>query len=346
MFVHKISGMDNKSTNLSENDIRPDSLLEGQHAAVQKDIDFLMSRIDSFVLVSCPACGATETAPRFEKKGISYVTCLACATFFVNPRPSQAVLEEFYSTSANYAYWNTYIFPASEAARREKIFIPRVDRVLELCNRHGVSSGSLLEVGSGFGTFCEELMSRNVFERVVAIEPTPDLAETCRKRGIEVIESPIEKVSLDAQQHFDVIVSFEVIEHLFSPKEFVAECKRLLKPGGLLIITCPNGKGFDVEVLGTASDTVDHEHLNYFNPASMEVLLAREGLETVESITPGKLDAELVRKKVLSGDMNLDEQPFLKRVLIDEWETLGDLFQSFIVDNLLSSNMLVVARRT
>ncbi len=337
--------MDNKPTGLSENDIRPDVLLEGQRVAVEKDVNFLVSRISAFVPVSCPACDGMEAVPRFKKNQISYVTCTRCQTFFVNPRPPQVVLEEFYSSSANYAYWNKYIFPTTEAARREKIFIPRVDRVLELCARHGVSSGSLLEVGSGFGTFCEELMSRKVFEKVVAIEPTPDLAETCRRRGIEVIESPIEKVSLNNQHLFDVIVSFEVIEHLFSPKDFIAECKRLLKSGGLLIITCPNGNGFDVEVLGAASDTVDHEHLNYFNPRSMKILLEREGFEMIESMTPGKLDAELVRKKVLAGVFSLDEQPFLKRVLMSEWEALGAPFQSFITENHLSSNMLVAARK-
>lgn len=337
--------MNNKSRHLLENDIRPDALLEGQRAAVQKDIDFLRSRIDSFVLVACPACGNAEAVPRFMKNDISYVTCVACETFYVNPRPSPAILEEFYSTSANYAYWNTYIFPASEAARREKIFIPRVDQVLELCVRHGITEGSLLEVGAGFGTFCEELMSRKVFAKVVAIEPTPDLAETCRKRGINVIESPIEKVSLSDEELFDVIVSFEVIEHLFSPQDFIVECKRLLKPGGMLVITCPNGKGFDIEVLGTVSDTVDHEHINYFNPHSMSILLEQEGFEIVESMTPGKLDVELVRKKVLAGDFDISGQPFFEHVLLDEWEILGKPFQTFITENMLSSNMLVAARK-
>jgi SAM-dependent methyltransferase len=141
-----------------------------------------------------------------------------------------------------------------------------------------------------------------------------------------------------------VVASFEVIEHLFAPREFVEHTVRLLRPGGLLMLTCPNGQGFDVEVLGTASNTVDHEHLNYFNPSSLGRLLAGCGLELVESFTPGKLDAELVRNKVLAGEFDLSSQPFLRRVLIDQWQELGAAFQEFLIASGQSSNMWIVAR--
>ena len=55
----------------------------------------------------------------------------------------------------------------------------------------------------------------NEFKRVVGIEPTPDLAQTCRKKGIEVIESPIEKINFETDQLFDVVVNFIA----FTPEE-------------------------------------------------------------------------------------------------------------------------------
>jgi len=184
-----------------------------------------------------------------------------------------------------------------------------------------------------------------VFEKIVAVEPTPDLAETCRERGLNVIEKPIEQIQLDSSELFDVVASFEVIEHLFSPGEFVDNLVNLLKPGGLVITTCPNGKGFDVETLGTVSDTVDHEHLNYFNQGSLTRLLDEAGLEVLESFTPGVLDADLVRNKVLAGEFELSNQPFLNRVLIDEWADAGSAFQNFLVQQGLSSNLWIVARK-
>jgi 2-polyprenyl-3-methyl-5-hydroxy-6-metoxy-1,4-benzoquinol methylase len=330
---------------LTEKDIRPVVFTQAQRVAAVTDTGRFLSRYAEFVHVACPACGADDPHPKFRKNGIDYVECPGCETMYINPRPTPEVLEWFYRGSLNYAHWNKFIFPASEEVRRERIFVPRVDRLLALCRKHGVTTGALLEVGAGFGTFCTEVQRRKVFSRVVAVEPTPDLAQTCRLRGLEVIESPVEQIQLDAALRFDVVASFEVIEHLFAPGDFVRHTVALLKPGGLLMLACPNGKGFDVETLGTMSNTVDHEHLNYFNPASLSRLLASCGLEVLESLTPGRLDAELVRNKVLEGEFDLSGQPFLRKVLIDDWDRLGGGFQEYLAGAGLSSSLWMVARK-
>ena len=330
---------------LNEEDIRPKQLVSGQKIAALTDLGRMLTRISEFVEVDCPACGQRDPQPSFVKNGMSYVRCTHCSTLYVNPRPPPAVLDWFYRESPNYAYWNKYIFPASEAARRSHIFVPRVDRLLEICARYKVQTDALLEVGAGFGTFCSELNSRGVFQRVVGVEPTLDLANTCRSRGLEIIESPIEHVRTEDIGLFDVVASFEVIEHLFNPAEFLAHMVRLIRPGGMLMLTCQNGQGFDIETLGPLSTTVDHEHLNYFNPGSLSGLIKRNGMELIESFTPGKLDAELVRNKVLEGEFSLEDQPFLKKVLIDEWEHHGAAFQDFLVARGMSSNLWVVARK-
>lgn len=330
---------------LTEQDIRPVQLMAKQRIAALTDIGRLLSRYSEFVQVDCPACGANDHVPKFKKNGISYVECKKCQTFYVNPRPTSDVLEWFYRGSLNYTYWNEVIFPASEAARLERIFVPRVDRLLELCRKYKVNTKAILEIGAGFGTFCAEVKRRDVFTRVVAVEPTPDLAKTCRERGLEVLEQPVEQIQLDAAELFDVVASFEVIEHLFAPVDFVGHMTRLLKPGGIMMLACPNGQGFDIETLGTASNTIDHEHLNYFNPESLAGLLAHCGLEMLESFTPGKLDADLVRNKILTGEFDVSKQPLLKKVLVNDWEHLGAPFQEFLVQQGLSSNMWVVARK-
>ena len=105
--------------------------------------------------------------------------------------------------------------------------------------------------------------------------------------------------------------------------------------------------GFDIRLLKNKSDTIDHEHLNYFNPFSMSLLLRNCGYRVLEIFTPGKLDAELVRKKILSGDFVLEkEDEFIKHVLIDKWKEMGNDFQQFLVKNDMSSNMWAVAQKT
>ena len=330
---------------LTESAIRPPEFIENQKKFLRVDLGRLLSRYEEFVFVPCPACGEGEYTAKFEHNGIHYVECESCETLYVNPRPPSDVLGWFYQDSPNYAYWNSVIFPASEEIRRANIFVPRVDRLIELCSKYEVETNSLLEIGSGFGTFCEEVKTRNIFERIVAVEPSANLAKTCRGKGIEVIEKPVEQIQLGSEDLFDVIANFEVIEHLFAPAEFVEAAVRLLKPGGILMLACPNGQGFDVETLGVLSDTVDHEHLNYFNQKSIGILLESAGLEVLESSTPGVLDADLVRNKILSGEFDASNQPFLQKVLVDEWDRLGGPFQHFLVEQGLSSNMWVVARK-
>jgi SAM-dependent methyltransferase len=333
-----------KSPRLREEEIRPDHLRAEQAARFARDIARMLARRSEFVDVSCPACAGADRRLAFRKYELDYVTCTQCATIYITPRPSPAVLEDYYTHSENYAYWNSVIFPASEGVRREKIFRPRVERVVELCERYGVGRDLIVEVGAGFGIFCEEMQKLRRFNRVVGIEPTPDLARTCRDRGIEVVELPVERVDFSAMRA-DVVATFEVIEHLFEPRAFLEQCAKLVKPGGMLVITCPNGRGFDVEVMGPLSDTVDVEHLNYFNPTSLGDLVTRCGFEVLEVSTPGKLDAELVRKKVVAGEFSLTQQPFLHQVLVERWDDLGAAFQTFLADSGLSSHMWLVARR-
>lgn len=337
--------MPSNNERILENEIRPVNLMEKQRKAMAVDIERLKSKRKNFVVVNCPACNSRNYKDKFVKYGMKFVECLECETFFTNPRPTPNILAWLYKYSANYDYWDKYIFPVSENIRREKIVIPRVNLISDICSKFNIKKDSLLEVGAGHGTFCEAILSKKIFKRVVAVEPVVSQAKTCIERGIETINLPIERVKFKRNEFFSAIVNFEVMEHLFSPAKFIISCSNLLKRGGLFIFTLPNGKGFDVSLLGKLSSVVDHEHLNYFNPRSIELLLNRCGLQTVQIITPGKLDAELVRNMIISRKYKISGDSFLKSVLIDNWNKCGSSFQTFLANAGLSSHMLVVARK-
>jgi 2-polyprenyl-3-methyl-5-hydroxy-6-metoxy-1,4-benzoquinol methylase len=329
---------------LSEKELCPEQLLAGQEAAFQRDVERLRARRAEFVSVSCPACQGEDLSPELRKFGFDYVTCRRCRTMFMNPRPSPEIMAAYYADSENYRYWAQYIFPASEASRREKIHRPWLERVLSYCRRYQVPTEVLVEVGAGFGTFCQLARECGRFRRVIAVEPTPEMAEACRRRGVEVLARRIEEVDPGALPPVDVLVSFEVIEHLFSPRRFLAGCARLLRPGGILVLSCPNGQGFDISLLREKSLAIDPEHVNFFNPASLTLLLESQGFQVLQVSTPGRLDAEFVREAALKGDYRLPD-PFLRRVLLEEWERLGWPFQQFLAQHQLSSHMWAVARR-
>ena len=324
-------------------DIRPDHLIRNVARLHAEDTKRLLERRSDFIEIPCPACESITYRVAFEKKGFSFVTCAKCETLFVNPRPTIEMLIEFYSCSRNTKEWNDKIFPVTEDLRRSQIVAPRAKRIVGLCKEHNAETKVIFDVGAGFGTFCEEVNKLAVFDRVVAVEPSHALADTCRCKGIDVIEKPIEEVELDKA---NVITNFELIEHLYWPKDFLLACKKSLHKGGLFILTTPNIKGFDLAVLGKSSDNIGGpEHLNYFHSRSLGHLLQSTGFEVLEALTPGKLDAELVRNKILSGELDVSVHPFLKQVLIDEWKSAGEDFQHFLAENNFSSHLWMVARK-
>lgn len=327
------------------NDIRPTELRALQEQAYARDLERLRKRLAEFVPVACPACGTDRSQPAFEKYGFSFRRCQECRTLYMSPRPTPEVMASYYGNSDNYRFWAEHIFPASETNRREKIHRPMLDYMVAACERYGVARELLVEVGPGFGTFAALAQESGSFASVLAIERTAEMAKACRDRGVEVIERAIEELQPAQVRNADVVVSFEVIEHLFNPAAFLRSVAGLLRRDGLLALTCPNGEGFDTAILGALSGQVDSEHVNLFNPMSLAGLLERSGFDVLEKDTPGRLDAELVRDAVLAGNLDLSGNPFLQRVLIAEWERLGAVFQAFLVANGLSGHLRILARK-
>jgi 2-polyprenyl-3-methyl-5-hydroxy-6-metoxy-1,4-benzoquinol methylase len=330
---------------LRESDLRPANLSAENISAYMRDIERLKARKKEFIAVPCPACDSGGCVAAFEKYEFAFVRCTSCRTLYMTPRPSPGLLADYHATSEGYAFWVKHIYPVSEDIRREKIHKPSLDRVHRLCDRYGLVGGELLEVGPGFGTFADLAAKSGFFQRVTVVEPAKDMAVACRQRGLQVVEKPIELIGQEIGP-VDILVAFEVIEHLFRPKDFLKMCAKLVRVGGIIVLSCPNGMGFDIEVLGPKSSSVDADHINLFNPDSLRSLLRRSGFEAVDITTPGRLDAELVRTAAISGDFDLSSNPFLRRVLLDEWERLGGKFQRFLADNDLSSHMWLAARRT
>jgi 2-polyprenyl-6-hydroxyphenyl methylase / 3-demethylubiquinone-9 3-methyltransferase len=322
--------------------IRPDGAMVGQKAAMQADVDWLASRTAQFVPVACPACGYNDSKYLYEKYSMQHRRCDDCGTQYVSPRPSADLLGQFYGQSSNYRYWAKYIFPQSREARREQMFRPRAELLARYVRERGLGNGMLIEVGAAHGLFCDEVRKLGVFSRIVAIEPTPDLAETCRELGFETIEGPFEHVKLDAVA--DAVANFEVLEHLFDPAAFMQWSRNLLRPGGILFLTCPNIAGFETLMLGRDSDSVDHEHLNLMTPQSLRLLAERCGFANVEVTTPGRLDVEIVRTALARSDSS-DVPDVIKRLVTHPDEAIAQRLQAVLADAGLSSHMCLVAER-
>ena len=141
---------------------------------------------------------------------------------------------------------------------------------------------------------------------------------------------------------FDLAVSFEVIEHLPFPDQFISRAKELLKPGGKLLITTLSGEGYDIKMLGKDHDNVSPpHHINFINPASAVTLFRGCGFRKIQIETPGKLDIDILINRVESFPYLLDD-PLFKKIYYGDKE-LQYAFQNFLAKNFLSSLMWIWA---
>lgn len=331
---------------MKESDIRPQSLFNRYLEISRKDIVRFFSDRSSFVEVPCPACASEGYGFGLEKFGFRYVTCSACGSLYLSPRPTREMINAYYCESESVKFWGTDFFRQTAEARRERIFRPRAQMVEEWVERHGdtLKSEVIVDVGSGYGIFLEEVRTLGVFREVVGIEPAPNLADICERKGFRVIRKRAEEVTPDEVQA-SFATAFEVIEHLYDPEEFMKAIARVLIPGGVFVFTTLTVSGFDVQVLWEHSKSVyPPHHINLISVEGARRLLERIGLEIDEVDTPGELDVDIVVNTIMEKkDIKLPR--FIEQIVKHPHEEVRVNFQQFLKANRLSSHLRGVARR-
>jgi SAM-dependent methyltransferase len=291
--------------------------------------------------LNCPVCASHASKREFDKFGFSYVSCEDCLTLYVNPRPKLDRLEEFYISSDSSRFWIEEFFKPVAEARREKIFLPRAQRVAEMLV--DVSDPVVGDIGAGFGLFLEELKKVNQGIHSVAIEPSSEMAQICRTKNIEVIQCIIEKAEGN-DSRFDFLCSFELFEHLHDPKTMIEGAFRLLKPGGKFLLTTLNGLGFDILMMWKESKSVfPPHHLNLSNPDAVSALLRRVGFEVVQAETPGELDWDIIESNIERESFSADR--FWTYLANCGSEQAKNDLQFWLRKHSLSSHMSIIARK-
>lgn len=326
---------------MKEADIRDRSAFARYLELVRQDIATYFPDPSRFQTVACPACDGSQQAFEFVKSGFPYVTCAACETLFVNPRPAPELLAEFYRAAPSSRYWIDGFFRPVAESRREKIFRPRAQYVARRLGH--CKSGTVADVGAGFALFLEELRNLWPETSLVAIEPSPEMAAIGRAKGFVVEEHTIESLAGHAGR-FQLVTAFELLEHLHEPRLFLKKAFDLLCPGGYLLATTLSGRGFDVQILWERSNSVSPpHHLNFFAPESLAQLVTRTGFVVEEICTPGELDWDIVEGAVLKDGMNVDR--FWRGLARSVDVACKRDLQQWLSRHKLSSHMRILARK-
>lgn len=142
--------------------------------------------------------------------------------------------------------------------------------------------GTLLDVGCGGGRFLKRMQKRGWEVEGSDFDEQATKKVTARY-GIKTHVGDLAQCALTSNS-FDVITMSQTIEHLYTPEATLRECLRILKPGGLLVMTTPNVRSIAASEFGAHWRGWEApRHLHLFSVDSLRQLTQRVGFEIVEA---------------------------------------------------------------
>jgi 2-polyprenyl-3-methyl-5-hydroxy-6-metoxy-1,4-benzoquinol methylase len=187
------------------------------------------------------------------------------------------------------------------------------ERVVEIALRHVAPGARVLELGAGSGALSERLQAAGL--RVTA----SDIANYFELQT-EFVQLDLNDPNFDKAlaSEFDLVTSVEVIEHLENPSAFLRSICRLLKPGGVAILTTPNVenvparlkflRGGEVRAMDkNAPEHVTPIHLDLF----FRKIVPQSGLTLIEHFVHPKNDFPLTGRRYMIPFFRM-LAPFLK----------------------------------
>jgi 2-polyprenyl-3-methyl-5-hydroxy-6-metoxy-1,4-benzoquinol methylase len=229
-------------------------------------------------MIPCDLCGTTDTQRILESPRLDgpLVRCRKCGLYYVGERRSELVFGSGSSAEVvervRDANRNLRNLPLDEEHRLAEL---NAKARLQIIRQYR-PSGKLLEVGCARGDFLR--IAREYFTSF-GVEPNPELAE----EAIRIAPVHQGLIETEPGSNYDVAVSFHVIEHTPSPKQFLAAIARRLRPRGLVVLETPDIDSIPFRILKSRWRQFIPEHYYFFNESTMKKLLEDGGFK-VEKI--------------------------------------------------------------
>ena len=208
---------------------------------------------------NCLICNHSVLQPQNEYVKVHLVKCEKCGFRFSKQIPTEQELINYYNEYGR----DDYLSPLT---------IKRYNEILDTFEKYR-QNNRLLDVGCGIGYFLEEAQKRGW--EVYGTEYTDRAIEICREKGFQTHKGKLDTANYPLES-FDVITSFEVLEHINNPVEEVQNFHKLLRKGGLMYLTTPNFNSLLRYRLKSNYNVITFpEHLCYYTPKTLNRLFTR-----------------------------------------------------------------------
>lgn len=239
--------------------------------------------------VGCDVCGADDaTVAYVAATGPGtlhdhYVRCRGCGFVYADPRAEPAEATAFYAGSHGGAEAAGGIVPDEWRRAVE-------GRISHLRSLRPDASGPVRFLDVGFGDASSlAAAAGSLGWRATGIELDPNLVDAARSRVAGADIHVADVTEFEPGEPFDVVYSWHTIEHVLDVNAWLAGVRRVLRPGGILLLGTENAASAyaalwsaPYRALGrTPPPPTSTEHTYWFEPRHLEQLLSRHGFENV-----------------------------------------------------------------
>lgn len=323
-----------------------------------------MISISSEHRLTCDLCGsAGEVAqsgirdPDRQLEGSwSFRLCDGCGVYWLDPAPPPHELWKAYATYHTHTRKTSGRFGKAMLSLAHRFIklgllplwiangMKRESDYLRFMTLSAEPTGKLLDVGCGGGRLLNRMKKRGW--QVEGTDFDEQAAQRVSSRyGIKTHVGDLPQCQLAANS-FDAITMSQAIEHLYDPKATLRECLRILKPGGLLVMTTPNAHSIGATEFGTSWRGWEApRHLHLFTVEALSNLTQQAGFEISEATTYSAGSAVVYR---VSREIQLDRTPsWLDQLAALVWSYRKELdeFRAQEHEPLTGQNVLVIARK-
>lgn len=269
-----------KPTNMAG--LKQSSPFAGEMERNRRMREYFETRNDFQPVDRCPVCshGSQDAAKRVSVWRATYLQCRACDHAYTDLRPSDRVLTEYYE--ATRPQGDFYVRPEEIDLRLKEIYLPKADWILAAYTAtFGRAPRSILDLGAGSGHFLEACRRRGL--SVAGFEIDAAQRKWCRENfGIDLASSG-EELRRRETSSFDVVTSFNVIEHTIQPHAFLDLYRSFSGPETLQVIETPRFNSFILEwqkhfPQRVREHIVPYQHVHLFTDSSLATLMVKHGI--------------------------------------------------------------------
>ncbi|MGO9571714.1 MAG: methyltransferase domain-containing protein, partial [Desulfomonilaceae bacterium] len=234
----------------------------------------------------CPVCESDHITYAFQVCRRRLDECSRCGLLFFNPQPSAAELSRIYSTG--YLLGDPgqgYQGAAGLKRASAELLLDLASDYRRLGQEHG---SKLLDIGCGSGHLLAVAQSAGF--RVTGVDVSRELLDQAAEHapGAELHLGAIETLGLP-NASFDICILADALEHVQNPLSLLKTVWRLLKPGATLVVATPSLESFTSRMMKEKWIEFKTEHLSYFSPSNLHLLLYRSGFSSIRTFPHKKV---------------------------------------------------------